>query len=139
MLNIRNAEPTDIEALKAFMITENQWSEANAPDLTLTENMLLVDEDTILGYASAILFENKPLISAVYIPEKLRNHLLGDATLRGLLFYFMNRGFESVYAHKNTPISAFLIHEGFKEGEELLEVHLESFFDQKCRGCREQA
>lgn len=138
MLSIRNAEPTDFEALKAFMIKENQWSEAETSDLSLTENMLLVDEDMILGYASATLYDNKPLISAVYIPEKLRNHLLGDATLRGLLFYFLNRGFETAYAHKNTTISDFLIHEGFKEGEQLLEVHLESFFDQKCRGCRDQ-
>ena len=98
--------------------------------------MLLVEEDTIFGYATATLYENKPLISAIYIPEKLRNHLLGDATLRGLLYYFMNRGFEKVYAHTQSAISEFLRHEGFVEAENLLEVHLDSFFNQKCRGCR---
>jgi hypothetical protein len=137
MLSIRNAEPTDFDALKAFMIKEKQWNEAAPTDFLLLETMLLVDDDTILGYVSAALIENQPFISAIYIPEKLRNHLFGDATLRGLLFYFMNKGFKQVYAHQNTAISDFLLHEGFIAQENVLELTLEDFFNQKCRGCRD--
>lgn len=135
MLSIRNAEPADFDALKAFMVKEGQWHDSI--NFELTENMLLAEEETIFGYATATLYENKPLISAIYIPEKLRNHLLGDATLRGLLYYFMNRGFEKVYAHKQSAISEFLRHEGFMEQDDMLAVDLDDFFNQKCRGCRD--
>lgn len=137
MLNIRNAEPTDFEALKAFITKENVYPDAHEMDFTTVETMLLIDEDMILGFAFARLIDFKPHITDLYIPEKLRGHLLGDALLRGLLYYLMNRGFDKAYALKDTSVSAFLEHEGFASSDTGLEVVLDDFFNQKCRGCRE--
>lgn len=138
MLSIRNAEPNDFEDLKAFMVKEFLWNEEHPVDFYRVESMLLLDDDMILGFAFATLIDNKPYLSEIYIPEKLRGHLFGDSLLRGLLYYFLNRGFETACAHKNTNISEFLIHEGFSSVETHLELILEDFFNQKCRGCREQ-
>lgn len=137
MLNIRNAEPTDYEALRAFIAKENVYENTADMDFSTVETMLLIDGDMILGFAFARLIDYKPHITDLYIPEKLRGHLLGDALLRGLLYYLMNRGFEKAYALKDTAVSAFLSHEGFTENETCLEVILDDFFNQKCRGCRE--
>lgn len=137
MLSIRNAEAADFENLKQFMIKENLWDESRPIEFMEHETMLLVDEDLILGYAIATLIDLKPFITGIYIPEKLRKHLLGDAVLRGLLFYLMNRGFESAYAYKNTEFAAFLNHEGFEACDIGLSVNLENFFNQKCRGCKD--
>lgn len=136
MLSIRNAEAKDIEGLKAFMAKEGQFDSSANMDFTEVETMILTDEDTIYGYVMAALIDYKPWIEQIYIPEKLRKHLFGDAALRGMLFYLMNRGFEKTYARKNTAISDFLIHEGFYEGEEKLEIVMNDFFNQKCRGCK---
>lgn len=133
MLSIRNADPNDYQALSAFIQKENLAEF----DPSLKETMLLVDEDLILGFATASLIDLKPTLDSIYIPEKLRGHLFGDAVLRGLLYYFMNRGFESVYALVNPQTQGFFIHEGFEIKEGLLEVTLEDFFNQKCRGCRD--
>ncbi len=137
MLSIRNAEATDFEALQNFMNKEGQWDNKNPIDFSTIETMLLVDDELILGYATSALMANQPFISSIYIPEMLRKHLMGDSLLRGLLFYFMNRGFERVYASNNTLISDFLIHEGFGVIDSGLEVVLDDFFNQKCRGCRD--
>lgn len=133
MLSIRNAEPADYDAINAFLDKEA----LDHFDPSLKETMLLVDEDYILGFATAVLVDLRPTLDAIFIPQKLRGHLLGDAVLRGLLYYFMNRGFEKVYALDTPVMSEFLRHVGFTEGEFALEVVLEDFFDKKCRGCRD--
>lgn len=133
MLSIRNADLKDYADLSEFAAKEG----LDAFDPSLKETMLLVDEDLILGFATASLINLKPTLDSIYIPEKLRGHLLGDAVLRGLLYYFMNRGFEKVYALKHTKTDGFYKHEGFTENEDLLEVTLEDFFNQKCRGCKD--
>lgn len=136
MLGIRNAEPKDYEKLNAFLDKEGQLKDHQPRDFEVVETVILTDEEDIFGYAMAELVDYKPLLTEVYIPEKLRNHLFGDAVLRGLLFYFMNRGLEKVYAHKESVIADFLRHEGFTEGETYLEVVMNDFFNQKCRGCK---
>ncbi len=136
MLSIRNAEPKDYEALNQFLIKEGQLLEGKSRDLELVETMILTDDEQIYGYAMAELIDFKPCLTEIFIPEKLRGHMFGDATLRGLLFYLMNRGFERTYAEKSSSISDFLKHEGFSEGEAYLEVVMNDFFNQKCRGCK---
>lgn len=136
MLSIRNAEVKDYDQLNAFMEKEGQLENHQPRNFEMVETMILTDDEDIYGYAMTELIDYKPLLTEIYIPEKLRNHLFGDATLRGLLFYFMNRGFEKVYAEKTSPIDAFLRHEGFTEGETYLEVVMNDFFNQKCRGCK---
>lgn len=133
MLSIRNAEPSDYEALKAYISKEGLTDF----DASIKETMLLVDDNLILGFATAILKDLKPTIDAIYIPEKLRGHLLADAVLRGLLYYFMNRGFERVYALKMPETQDFFEHVGFTDSEFGLEVVLDEFFDRKCRGCKD--
>lgn len=137
MLSIRNAESKDFEAMQAFMVKEGLWDEAKPVNFNEHETMLLVDDELILGFAMATLIDLKPFITGVYIPEKLRNHHLGDAVLRGILFYLSNRGFEHAYAFRNTEFAAFLTKEGFEPTDVGLTLHLESFFNQKCRGCRD--
>lgn len=136
MLSIRNAEAKDYASLNAFLEKEKQLKDHPPRNFELAETMILTDEEDIFGYAMAELVDYKPVLTEIYIPEKLRNHLFGDATLRGLLFYFMNRGFEKVYAEKDSVIAEFLKHEGFSEGERYLEVVMDDFFNQKCRGCK---
>lgn len=136
MLSIRNAEAKDYANLNAFLEKEGQLTDGQPRNFELAETVILTDEEDIFGYALAELVDYKPLITEIYIPEKLRKHLFGDATLRGLLFYFMNRGFEKVYAEKDSVIADFLRHEGFAEGEQYLEVVMNDFFNQKCRGCK---
>ncbi len=136
MLSIRNAEAKDYAGLNEFLKKEGRL-EANQPrDLALVETMILTDEEEIYGYAMAELVDFMPLLTEIYIPEKLRNNFFGDATLRGLLFYFMNRGIEKIYAKKESLIADFLRHEGFSEGEVYLEIVMNDFFNQKCKGCR---
>lgn len=136
MLSIRNAEAKDYAGLNEFLKKEGQWQADQPRNLELVETMILTDEEGIYGYAIAELIDFKPLLTEIYIPEKLRGNLFGDATLRGFLFYFMNRGFERVYAKKESEIADFLRHEGFSEGETYLEVVMNDFFNQKCRGCK---
>lgn len=137
MLSIRNAEVNDFEDIKAFMKKESLWDDSKSIDFSEHETMLLVDGAMILGFAMATLIDFKPFITGVYIPEKLRNHHLGDAVLRGILFYLNNRGFEHAFAYRNTEFAAFLAKEGFEPSEVGLTLHLETFFNEKCRGCKD--
>ncbi len=135
MLSIRNAEEKDFGSFDAYLAKEGLNHEGI--DFRLKETMLMVDGEDIIGFAYAGLVGAKPTIEGIYVPQMLRGHLLGDAVLRGLLYYFMNRGFEKVYAPVETAFSDFLKHVGFEKTPEGLVVVLEDFFNQKCRGCRE--
>lgn len=135
MLSIRNAEEADFGAFNAYLAKETL--ELSHIDFSVKETMLLVDGDDIIGFAYAGLVAFKPTIEGIYIPKILRGHLLGDAVLRGLLYYFMNRGFDRVYAPKDAIFSDFLAHAGFEACDEGLVTVLNDFFDRKCRGCRD--
>lgn len=136
MLGIRTAEKNDFSKIIKFLAHEK----IELPSDVLIEEkewMILEDSDLVLGFAVGEMRNEKPFVSSVFIPEKLRGHLMGDAVLRGLLYYILGRKFETVYADAISPVADFLRHEGFSENEGILSLNLEEFFDRKCRGCRE--
>lgn len=136
MLGIRTAEVQDHDKIRRFLAHEQLELPA---DFVIEEKewMILEDSDLVLGFAVAELRGAKPYVTHAFIPEKLRGHLMGDAVLRGLLYYMLGRNFKTAYADATSEISGFLTHEGFRvEGDEL-SLELEAFFDRKCRGCRE--
>lgn len=136
MLGIRTAEKADYDKIIRFLNHE-QLPMPEGFNLEEKEWMILEDSDLVLGFAAAELRDLKPFVTHVYIPEKLRGHLMGDAVLRGLLYYMLGRKFDVAYADCHTDIAPFLIHEGFEEKGGVLTLALEDFFDRKCRGCRE--
>lgn len=146
MITIQRPETQHTGALIRF-IEEHRL--VSAAPVNPEASMILIEDGTVLGYASYSSYEDEASVTLLFIDPVMRGKGFGDGLLRALLNLMERNGILRFYIPADEAAQGFLLAEGLCRSESVpawatapmngpfwFEGALPEFFQKPCKGGR---